>query len=256
MDFINGCVAGSIGALAVFPIDVTKTRMQNQNKTKVILYNNSWDCFKKLVRNEGFRGMYKGVLPQMLGVAPEKALKLYTNKYVRENLPFGGLSNEILAGCAGGAAQVGVTNPLEIMKIQYQMNKVKTMQFREVWETVGGFRGIYRGASACFLRDIPFSGIYFPVYFTLKQKTGNNFISGTLAGIPAAFLVTPADVVKTRLQTKVDSVGLYNGLWDCFSKVWKNEGVSALYKGSMMRVIRSSPQFGITLWLYEKLNSL
>ena len=253
MDFINGCIAGSIGALVVFPIDVTKTRMQNQNKTKVILYKNSWDCFGKLIRYEGFRGMYKGVVPQILGVSPEKAIKLYTNKYVRENLPFSGISNEILAGCAGGAAQVSVTNPLEIMKIQYQMNKNKTMVIREVWNKVGGFRGIYRGSSACFLRDIPFSGIYFPVYFTLKEKTGNNFISGTIAGIPAAFLVTPADVVKTRLQTNISN---NNGLLDCFSTILKNEGITALYKGSMMRVIRSSPQFGITLWLYEKLNFL
>ena len=32
-----------------------------------------------------------------------------------------------------------------------------------------GLLGLYKGASACLLRDIPFSGIYFPVYAHLKK---------------------------------------------------------------------------------------
>lgn len=33
-----------------------------------------------------------------------------------------------------------------------------------------GFFGLYRGAKACFLRDVPFSGIYFPVYAHIKTN--------------------------------------------------------------------------------------
>lgn len=66
-----------------------------------------------------------------------------------------------------------------------------------------------QGAKACFLRDIPFSAIYFPAYHHAKLKfadeTGYNsplslLVAGCVAGIPAASLVTPADVIKTRLQ--------------------------------------------------------
>ena len=32
-----------------------------------------------------------------------------------------------------------------------------------------GFRGLYRGSSACLLRDAPFSAIYFPCYANLKK---------------------------------------------------------------------------------------
>lgn len=68
---------------------------------------------------------------------------------------------------------------------------------------------VYLGAKACFLRDIPFSAIYFPVYAHMKiitaDHSGHNSIpsllgSACVAGVPAAFLVTPADVIKTRLQ--------------------------------------------------------
>ena len=66
-----------------------------------------------------------------------------------------------------------------------------------------------QGAKACFLRDIPFSAIYFPVYAhskaALSDENGYNsplslLLAGAIAGVPAASLVTPADVIKTRLQ--------------------------------------------------------
>jgi len=57
-----------------------------------------------------------------------------------------------------------------------------------------GLRGMYRGASACFLRDMPFSGLYFPIYayfkHTLSQrheepgpKAIDLLVSGTIAGL-------------------------------------------------------------------------
>lgn len=37
-----------------------------------------------------------------------------------------------------------------------------------------GFFGLYRGAKACLLRDVPFSGIYFPVYAHMKTNTADD----------------------------------------------------------------------------------
>lgn len=53
--------------------------MQNQRTGSFIgevAYRNSWDCFKKVIRHEGVFGLYRGLLPQLIGVAPEKAIKL------------------------------------------------------------------------------------------------------------------------------------------------------------------------------------
>lgn len=43
-----------------------------------------------------------------------------------------------------------------------------------------GFFGLYKGAKACFLRDIPFSAIYFPVYAHAKSATADENVGSEL----------------------------------------------------------------------------
>ena len=103
MFYLISCLA--IGAFAVYPIDLVKTRMQNQRSKSFvgeIMYRNSFDCFKKVIRHEGFLGLYKGLTVQLIGVAPEKAIKLVVNDFVRDKfMQYNGslpLYGEILAG--------------------------------------------------------------------------------------------------------------------------------------------------------------
>uniref|UniRef100_A0A8C6GPR6 EF-hand domain-containing protein n=1 Tax=Mus spicilegus TaxID=10103 RepID=A0A8C6GPR6_MUSSI len=272
--FTLGSVAGAVGATAVYPIDLVKTRMQNQRGTGSVvgelMYKNSFDCFKKVLRYEGFFGLYRGLIPQLIGVAPEKAIKLTVNDFVRDkftkrdgSIP---LPAEILAGGCAGGSQVIFTNPLEIVKIRLQVAGEITTGPRvsalNVLQDLGLF-GLYKGAKACFLRDIPFSAIYFPVYahckLLLADENGrvggiNLLTAGALAGVPAASLVTPADVIKTRLQVAARAgQTTYSGVVDCFRKILREEGPSAFWKGTAARVFRSSPQFGVTLVTYELL---
>lgn len=61
--------------------------MQNQRTGSFIgelMYRNSFDCFRKVIRHEGVLGLYRGLLPQLMGVAPEKAIKLTVNDFVRD----------------------------------------------------------------------------------------------------------------------------------------------------------------------------
>ena len=111
--FALGSIAGAFGAFMVYPIDLVKTRMQNQRSQRVgeLLYKNSIDCAKKVVKNEGFRGLYSGVLPQLVGVAPEKAIKLTVNDLVRGHFTEQNTGKiwwpwEILAGASAGGCQV------------------------------------------------------------------------------------------------------------------------------------------------------
>ncbi|XP_050992138.1 electrogenic aspartate/glutamate antiporter SLC25A13, mitochondrial isoform X1 [Labeo rohita] len=272
--FTLGSVAGAVGATAVYPIDLVKTRMQNQRSSgsfvDELMYKNSFDCFKKVVRYEGFFGLYRGLVPQLLGVAPEKAIKLTVNDFVRgKTMQKDGsvpLPAEILAGGCAGGSQVIFTNPLEIVKIRLQVaGEITTGPRVSALSVIRdlGFFGLYKGAKACFLRDIPFSAIYFPCYAHTKAALtdedgrvgpGRLLLAGALAGMPAASLVTPADVIKTRLQVAARAgQTTYNGLIDCFWKILREEGPRAFWKGAGARVFRSSPQFGVTLVTYELL---
>lgn len=91
------CFIGAIGAFVVYPMDLIKTRMQSQ-KTKLAtpvrssiavmmrhppLYANSFDCVRKIVKAEGIPGLYRGLVVQLVGVSPEKAIKLAVNDLLR-----------------------------------------------------------------------------------------------------------------------------------------------------------------------------
>ncbi|KAF9469805.1 mitochondrial carrier domain-containing protein [Collybia nuda] len=277
--FVQGGIAGAFGATIVYPIDMGK--MQNQRSTVVgqLLYKNSIDCAQKIFRNEGFLGFYRGLGPQLVGVAPEKAIKLTVNDIIRGRAmdPETGrikLGWELFAGGMAGGCQVIFTNPLEIVKIRLQIQgeaaKVEGAVPKGAVHIIRqlGILGLYRGASACLLRDIPFSAIYFPAYMHLKKDVFNEGYNGkqlsfletlgsaAMAGMPAAYLTTPADVVKTRLQVEARKGQThYKGLQDAFFKIYKEEGFKALFKGGPARVLRSSPQFGFTLLGYETLKT-
>ncbi|KAK0142821.1 Calcium-binding mitochondrial carrier protein Aralar1 [Merluccius polli] len=249
--FALGSIAGATGATAVYPIDLVKTRMQNQRSSGSfvgeLMYKNSFDCAKKVLRYEGFSGFYRE-----------------TSSPPNDNsIP---LVAEILAGGCAGGSQVIFTNPLEIVKIRLQVaGEITTGPRVSALSVVRelGFFGLYKGAKACFLRDIPFSAIYFPVYAHTKAMLADHdgqlgalqlLTAGAIAGIPAASLVTPADVIKTRLQVAARAgQTTYSGVVDCFQKIVKEEGFRALWKGAGARVCRSSPQFGVTLVTYELL---
>jgi solute carrier family 25 aspartate/glutamate transporter 12/13 len=273
---LYGGIAGAIGATAVYPIDMVKTRMQNQrnNPGAAQLYKGSMDCFRQIIKYDGYRGLYRGLVPQLIGVAPEKAIKLVVNDFLRDL--FGAESAdgevyfplEVLAGMGAGASQVVFTNPIEIVKIRLQ---IQGEVFRQTGQPPKsaiqicrelGFGGLYKGATACFARDIPFSAIYFPTYEALKEafrkpdeKVTSGWgllLAGTMAGGLSASSTTPFDVIKTRLQVEARAgQETYSGIADCARKVYKSEGPKAFFKGIVPRVLRSSPQFGVTLLAYE-----
>lgn len=87
------------------------------------------------------------------------------------------------------------TNPLEIVKIRLQVaGEIAGGGKVRAWHVVKelGLFGLYKGARACLLRDVPFSAIYFPAYAHTKaafaDEDGYNhplslLAAGAIAGI-------------------------------------------------------------------------
>jgi solute carrier family 25 aspartate/glutamate transporter 12/13 len=278
-------LTSGFAAFALYPFDLVKTRMMNQQTHKLAwtLYKNSFDCFLKTVRIEGLWGLYRGILPQLLGVGPEKMIKLAVNDLLREAFMDERTAAEgnaqwwleILTGGCAGACQVLVTNPMEVAKIRLQVQgetrNVYMAQGRHVSTSAQtltavsarlGLAGHYRGVAACLLRDVPFSAIFFPTFAYCKDtlyhhnqgcsEATNLILAGSFAAIPATLVTNPADVIKTRLQVlRRDDHTAYVGIRDGFVKIYQQEGPSAFYKGCLARMLRTVPQFGVTVWTYE-----
>ncbi|KAM4035189.1 mitochondrial glutamate carrier 2 [Anomaloglossus baeobatrachus] len=283
---INGGIAGLVGVTCVFPIDLAKTRLQNQQGQGI--YRGMYDCLIKTVRSEGFFGMYRGAAVNLTLVTPEKAIKLAANDFFRNILSQDGkeltLLREMLAGCGAGTCQVVVTSPMEMLKIQLQ--DAGRLAKQNVAAAAGsaaaaaspqrpsalliargllrsqGISGVYKGLGATLLRDVPFSIIYFPLFANINklgQKSPHekapfyhSFIAGCVAGSVAAVAVTPLDVLKTRIQTLKKGHGedTYSGIVDCARKIWRNEGPTAFMKGAWCRALVIAPLFGIAQVVY------
>lgn len=282
---VNGSIAGIVGVTCVFPIDLVKTRLQNQQVGPCgqPLYKNLPDCAVKTFRNEGFFGMYRGSGVNLLLITPEKVIKLVGNDFFRHVLRTDKgtltLPRELVAGAGAGMCQIIITTPMELLKIQLQdagrsatidvaagdtaVQKLSATRITIDLIKRKGIFGLYQGCGATLLRDITFSAIYFPLFAHLnakgKRREGSSqavfyhsFFSGCIAGCVASFSVNPFDVVKTRLQTIHKGHGemAYSGILDCFSKVFRNEGPKAFFKGALCRILVIAPLFGIAQTVY------
>ena len=66
-----GALSGAFGASAVYPINLLRTRLQSQGTAiHPPTYTGVWDVTKKTVQGEGFRGLFKGITPNLLKVVP------------------------------------------------------------------------------------------------------------------------------------------------------------------------------------------
>ncbi|KAG0724197.1 Mitochondrial glutamate carrier 1 [Chionoecetes opilio] len=284
---LNGGIAGVVGVTCVFPLDLVKTRLQNQQvgPNGERMYNSMLDCFRKTFRQEGYFGMYRGSGVNILLITPEKAIKLTANDFFRHKLTTKQgklpIQREMMAGGLAGLCQIVVTTPMELLKIQLQdagrvaaqakasgtaasVPKISATSLTLRLLREKGVVGLYRGTTATMLRDVSFSVVYFPLFAHLnslgpRKADGSgeavfwcSFLSGCAAGSLAALSVNPFDVVKTRLQllTKGAQDTQYRGIAHAILTILKVEGPAAFFKGGACRMIVIAPLFGIAQMVY------
>jgi len=183
------------------------------------------------------------------------------------------LPEEVAAGATAGLVQCIISTPMDLIKVNLQdagrLSAMKggtleasTPQWLARLVRKRGFLGLYQGFTATAARNVGFSVVYFPSFFTIKNlrvdpKTGTPtsgwlFLSGCAAGMCGAVAATPFDVVKTRLQrlklAKCDVA--YRGVTDAFVTIFRTEGPLALMKGCGLRIMVIAPLFGIIQTIY------
>lgn len=274
--FMAGAIAGVSEILVMYPLDVVKTRVQLQTGTGggADSYNGMLDCFRKIIRNEGFSRLYRGITAPILMEAPKRATKFAANdkwgKFYREMFGQQTMTQSlsVLTGASAGATESFVVVPFELVKIRLQ-DKASAGKYNGMIDVVlktvrnEGILAMYNGLESTLWRHILWNAGYFGCIFQVRQllpkadtkggQTFNDIIAGTVGGTVGTILNTPMDVVKSRIQNSVKVPGQtpkYNWAWPALATVAKEEGFAALYKGFIPKVLRLGPGGGILLVVY------
>ncbi|KAI8689645.1 Mitochondrial thiamine pyrophosphate carrier 1 [Fusarium sp. Ph1] len=172
----------------------------------------------------------------------------------------------ILTGASAGATESIVVVPFELVKIRLQ-DKSSAARYKGVLDCAvkiireSGPLGLYQGFESTVWRHIVWNAGYFGCIFqvrsllpTAETKKGtmvNDLVAGSVGGTVGTLLNTPFDVVKSRIQSTTGAKETLPWVWSGIMKVYREEGVAALYKGLVPKVVRFAPGGGIMLVVYS-----
>ncbi|KAI0271409.1 hypothetical protein BC834DRAFT_818064 [Gloeopeniophorella convolvens] len=263
--FVAGGFGGVCAVLVGHPFDLTKTRLQTAAPGA---YTGGLDVVRKTLARDGATGLYRGVVPPLLGVTPIFALSFWAYdaskrliRWATPNRTDQTLSTTELAtaGFLSAVPTTLVTAPVERAKVllQVQGQGGSGPQYKGVFDVIGhlykegGIRSIFRGTFATLARDGPGSAAYFAAYEVTKKalapanasssdlNIGQVILAGGTAGVAMWAIAIPPDVLKSRLQSA--PTGTYSGIVDCARKTIAVDGVKALWKGFGPAMARAFP---------------
>lgn len=168
---IAGSLAGVTSQSATYPLDLARARMAVTNATE---YRTLRAVFVKVVREEGFRRLYRGYPATVLGVIPYAGVSFFTyetlkHKYTEHFGPPQSALSSVLCGGAAGALAQTASYPLDIVRRRMQTRSYPTMlaTFRAVY-TTEGWRGFFKGLSMNWVKGPIAVGISFATYDSIK----------------------------------------------------------------------------------------
>jgi solute carrier family 25 carnitine/acylcarnitine transporter 20/29 len=212
-----GAISGAIGVGASYPVDTIKTKSQAYATSRVAGDNTQLgllEIIKMVLKNEGVKGFYGGVLGVMIGQAFIKSSAFASNAWALSILNSSGGEATILqlalAAAFSGFVASFVVNPIERIKVLMQADSCGLYSSEiECMNNViqnDGVQGlVVRGLDATLSREVPGYALYFMAYSLLMRSPigAENFgtlaplLCGASAGCLSWLPVYPIDVVKT-----------------------------------------------------------
>lgn len=87
ISFTSGALSGSFAAIVTLPFDVVKTQKQTQlwiyesHKNPVPSHLSTWIILKNIVAKNGISGLFAGLIPRLIKIAPACAIMISTYEY-------------------------------------------------------------------------------------------------------------------------------------------------------------------------------
>ncbi|ERN08880.1 mitochondrial adenine nucleotide transporter ADNT1 [Amborella trichopoda] len=298
---VAGGVAGGVSRTAVAPLERLKILLQVQNPHN-IKYNGTIQGLKYIWQTEGFRGLFKGNGTNCARIVPNSAVKFFSYEQASSAILWlyrqqpGNEDAQLTpvlrlgAGACAGIIAMSATYPLDMVRGRLTVQTEKSpYRYRGMFDALStvlreeGPRALYKGWLPSVIGVIPYVGLNFAVYESLKDwliKTKalglvdpdseelsvlTRLGCGAAAGTVGQTVAYPLDVIRRRMQMVgwKDASSIltadgrskapleYTGMVDAFRKTVRNEGFGALYKGLVPNSVKVVPSIAIAFVTYE-----
>ncbi|XP_077233019.1 mitochondrial substrate carrier family protein [Tasmannia lanceolata] len=286
MKAVSGSIGGIMEACCLQPIDVIKTRLQLD---RTGTYKGILHCGSTVTRTEGVRALWKGLTPFATHLTLKYTLRMGSNAILQsafKDSATGKISNRgrVISGFGAGVLEaLIIVTPFEVVKIRLQQQRGLSPELLKYKGPIHcarmiireeGVLGLWAGAAPTVMRNGTNQAAMFTAKnafdgFLWKKQEGDgkilqpwqSMVSGFLAGTVGPVCTGPFDVVKTRLMAQSRSGGdiKYKGMVHAIKTIFAEEGLVALWKGLLPRLMRIPPGQAI-MWavadqvtgLYEK----
>jgi solute carrier family 25 (adenine nucleotide translocator) protein 4/5/6/31 len=291
VNFLAGGVSGAVAKTCTAPIERVKLLIQTQDANPKIIsgevarYTGIGDCFTRVAKEQGVGAFWRGNMTNIIRYFPTQAFNFAFKDGIKAMFPKADKHTEfgkffainMAAGGLAGAGSLCIVYPLDYARTRLASDVgVGKRQFEGLADCLkktvasSGVGGLYNGIGVSVVGIIPYRGVYFGLFDTLSglnpyQKDTNNFTrAGSKFGcaqtsaILAGYASYPFDTVRRRLQMqseKPESEWVYKGTADCFGKIMKDEGTSALFKGAGANALRTVGA-AMVLVLYSEITAV
>ncbi|KAJ0178464.1 hypothetical protein K1T71_006287 [Dendrolimus kikuchii] len=196
INFCNGSISATIATVASFPFDTVRTRLIAEQKTSKV-YKGFLHAFSLMIRLEGPRALFKGLIPTLGQIAPHAGIqfavyKLFTNnifnnipffqRTVDANTPQSTLFANLLAGSIAGFVAKTSIYPFDLVKKRLQIQGFqrhrqafgKQMYCNGLFDCVKltvnneGYLALFKGYGPSILKAVLVSALHFAAYDEIK----------------------------------------------------------------------------------------
>jgi len=291
IDFSLGGVSGAIAKTCTAPIERVKLIIQTQDANpkirsgEVPRYTGIINCFTRVYSEQGFGAFWRGNFTNVIRYVPTQAFNFAFKDSIKKLFPkydpkkeFGMffLTN-LASGGLAGAGSLTVVYPLDYARTRLASDVGNAKRdFNGLLDclvkTASGPRGplgLYNGYGVSVLGIIPYRGVYFGLYDSLREKNPykndfgvmgilSKFVTAQFTAIMAGYASYPFDTVRRRLQMqseKPKEKWVYKNTADCFAKVLKEEGLTAFFKGAGANALRTVGA-ALVLVLYDQFKGM
>ncbi|CAM6065742.1 unnamed protein product [Sphagnum tenellum] len=264
--FAAGAVAGAAAKTVTAPLDRIKLLMQVHGIQMVQEGSKRGigflEAILKVANEEGFKGFWKGNVPQVIRVIPYSAVQLFAyetyKKLLKGDREEISVVGRLTAGACAGMTSTLVTYPLDVLRLRLavdpatkSMFQVAAMMFRE--EGVAAF---WRGLGPSLLGIAPYIALNFCVFDLikkslpedLKKRPEASFATALVSASFATAMCYPLDTVRRQMQMRGTP---FNSVLDAIPGIIARDGLLGLYRGFVPNILKSLPNSSIRLTTFD-----